>query len=125
MENYVKVPIFPLAKYMTPGERREIPAPMRPVSFLFGSHTVTVDEVVDCNRGASLKVGGRGFRFVCRVSWTPKGKPRQKQSVVWFDDFLNEWFVEVPQHRVPVDWDTATQITDLDQHYNDGDFVDE
>lgn len=124
MEKYVKVPIFPLTKYMSAQERREIPAPMKPVSFKFGDETVSVDEVIVCDRGTSRRVGGRGFRFVCRVNWMPKGQPRQKQSTIWFDDFLNEWFVEVPESRVPVDWDTATQISDVSQYYDDGDYSD-
>lgn len=124
MDEYVKVPIFPLTKYMTAQERREIPAPMKPVSFQFGDETVIVDEVIDCDRATSRRVGGRGFRFFCRVSWVPKGKPRVKESTIWFDDFLNEWFVAVPKSRVPVDWDTATQISEVSQYYDDGDFVD-
>lgn len=125
MEKYVKVPIFPLTKYMAAHERREIPAPMKPVSFLFGDDTVTVDEVLCCERATSRRVGGRGFRFVCRVSWKPKANALEKQSVVWFDDFLNEWFVEVPEGRAPVDWDAATQVSDISQYYDDGDYYDD
>ncbi len=119
MDKYVKVPIFPVTKYMTAHERNEIPAPMKPVSFGFGNDAVTVDAVLDCDRGVSRKVGGRGFRFTCRVSWKSYGKLRSKVSVIWFDDFLQEWFVEVPEAKVPVDWDTATQIRDIDEHYGE------
>ncbi len=121
---YVKVPIFPLTKYMTGAERREIPAPMKPVSFQFGGDTVTVDRVLSCERATSRRVGGRGFRFVCRVSWAPKGHQRQKESEIWFDDFLQEWFVAVPQGRAPVDWATATQISDIGEYYEDGNYLD-
>ncbi|MDL2293671.1 hypothetical protein LJC60_03470 [Ruminococcaceae bacterium OttesenSCG-928-D13] len=125
MEKYVKVPIFPLTKYMTSKERREIPAPMKPVSFQFGDDRVEVDRVVECSRGASRKVGGRGFRYICQVSWTSRRKHLTKFSTIWFDDFLNEWFVEVLESKVPVDWDAATQLSDVDQYYEDGDFLDE
>lgn len=118
-EKYVKVPIFPATKYLSPNERKEMSAPMKPESFLFDSDKVTVDEVLDCDRGISRKVGGRGFRFVCRVSWMSNGKLRTKVSVIWFDDFLQEWFVEVPESRVPVDWDAATQILEIDEHYGE------
>jgi hypothetical protein len=40
-------------------------------------------------------------------------------SILWFDDFLQEWFVEVLESRVPVGWDTPTQLSDI------GDFLDE
>ncbi len=117
---YVKVPIFPVTKYMNRRERKEIPAPMKPVSFAFGDDTVTVDEVLCCERAVSRKAGGRGFLFSCRVSW--RKIDRQKLSNIWFDDFLQEWFVEVPENRVPMDWDTATQITDISPYYDDGDY---
>lgn len=117
---YVKVPIFPITKYMSRAERRESPASMKPMSFTFGDDTVVVDEVLSCERSVSRKAGGRGFCYACRVSWAKK--ERQKLSKIWFDDFLQEWFVEVPESKVPVDWDTATQITDISPHYEDGDY---
>ena len=113
-EKFVKVPVFPLTKYMTTSERGQMPAPMKPVSFYFGQDYVQVDEVLDCERGVSRKVGGMGFRFVCSVSRFIDSRRISKQSVIWFDDFVQEWFVEVPESRVPVDWDTATQISNID-----------
>jgi len=113
-EEYVKVPVFPLAKYMTTKERGESPSPMKPVSFMFGQDYIQVDEVLECSRGVSRKVGGRGFRFVCRVSRCGNSRLYAQQSIVWYDDFLQEWFVEVPKSRVPVDWDAATQLSDID-----------
>ena len=113
MVKYVKVPIFPLTKYMTAKERKQMPAPMKPVSFMFGMNEVHVDDVVDCNRGVSRKVGGRGFRYVCKVSWCDDEVWRTKVSILWFDNFLEEWFVEVPESRVPVEWESPTTLSDI------------
>ena len=114
MEKYVKVPIFPMTKYMPAMERRQMPAPMKPVSFMFGDDEIHVDAVRSCVRGVSRKVGGRGFRYACRVSWLADDRWRTQESVLWYDDFLQEWFVEVPESRAPADWHTATQLRDLD-----------
>ncbi len=65
-----------------------------------------------CERTVSRKVGGRGFRCTCYVSWMAGGKRHVQSSVVWYDDFLEEWFVEVLKSRAPVDWDTASQVRD-------------
>ncbi len=73
-----------------------------------------VDEVLDCERSVARKAGGRGFRYLCNVSWTHNDREYTQNSVIWFDDFLDEWFVEVLKSRAPVDWESATQITELD-----------
>ncbi len=70
MDMYVRVPIFPLTKYMTAKERGHTLAPMIPVSFAFADREVHVDEVLDCERGVARKAGGRGFRYLCNVSWS-------------------------------------------------------
>ena len=119
MEKYVKVPIFPITKYMNAKERNEMPAPMRPVSFYFGDEEIHVDHVIDCDRGVSRKVGGRGYRFSCRVSRYKEDSWYTKDSVLWYDDFLQEWFVEVPESRVPEGWDTARQLRDIGDFYDD------
>jgi hypothetical protein len=119
MAKYVKVPIFPLTKYMTADERKKMPAPMKPVSFMFGDDEVLVDRVLCCERGVSRKVGGRGYRFDCRVSWCIDQRWRTKQSVVWYDDFLQEWFVEVRESRALADWYSATQLSDIGEFYDD------
>ena len=119
MEKYVRVPIFPVTKYLTKGERLKIPAPMLPLSFEYCGDEIIVDRVVECDRGISLKVGGRGYWFECRVSWCVDDKWRTKNSKIWFDDFLQEWFVEVPESKAPADWHEATQLSDIQN------FVDE
>ena len=118
MEKYIKVPIFPITKYMTPKERKQMPAPMKPVVFQFGDDKVHVDSVIACDRGVSRKVGGRGYRFECNVSWCSNDIERTKKSILWYDDFLQEWFVEVRESRVPVEWDAATQLSDISDFYD-------
>ena len=118
MAKHVRVPIFPVTKYMTANERKQMPAPMKPVSFMFGDDEVHVDKVMLCGRAVSRKAGGRGFRYECKLSWGNDDSWRTKISTLWYDDFLQEWFVEVPESKVPVDWDMATQLSDL------GDFLD-
>ncbi len=117
MESYVRVPIFPLIRYIAAKERGHAPAPMIPVSFEFADRKVQVDEVLGCERSVARKAGGRGFRYLCNVSWSSDNKERTQNSVIWFDDFLQEWFVEVLKSRAPVDWEAATQITELDDFY--------
>ena len=78
-----------------------------------------MDAVVSCDRGVSRRVGGRGFRFSCRLSKPGDTMPRTRESAIWYDDFLQEWFVEVPESRVPVDWYAATQLSDIGDYYDD------
>ena len=113
MEKFVKIPIFPLTKYMNAGERKQLPAPMKPISFYYGDDEVYVDTVLDCDRGVSRKVGGRGFYFRCKVSWYANGTHRTKESVLWYDDFLQEWFVEVPETKTPANWYEAKRLKDV------------
>ncbi len=117
MESYVRVPIFPTIRYMNAKERGNAPSPMMPVSFRFGEREVTVDAVLTCERGVSRKAGGRGFRYACRVSFGSNEQLRTQTSTVWYDDFLCEWFVEVPRSRMPADWTAATQLGELDEFY--------
>ena len=117
MDSYVRVPIFPMIKYMTAKERGHAPAPMIPVSFKFDDREVQVDAVLDCERGVARKAGGRGFRYLCDVSWRSNDREHTQNSTIWYDDFLQEWFVEVPKSRAPVEWEAATQITELDDFY--------
>lgn len=116
MEKYVKVPIYPIIKYMTSIERKQMPSPMKPVSFMFGEDEILVDGVIHCDRSVSRKVGGRGFRYECRVSWQSGDNWRTQESVLWYDDFLQEWFVEVKESKAPRDWDQATQLSDIRDH---------
>ena len=104
---------------MTAKERKQMPAPMKPLSFMFGGDEINVDDVVDCNRGVSRKVGGRGFRYVCKVSWCNNDVWRFKESTIWFDDFLEEWFVEVPESRVPDEWEAPTTLSDIGNFLDD------
>ena len=118
MEKLVKVPIFPITKFLTANERKQIPAPMEPVSFMYGEDEIHVGEVMGCERGVSRKVGGRGFRFECSVSWWCDDRERTQKSVLWYDDFLQEWFVEALESRVPLNWDTARSLSDIGDFYD-------
>ena len=113
MGAYIKVPIFPVIKYMPHAERQDLAAPMVPVSFMFGESEIHVGTIRSCVRGVSRKTGGRGFRYACEVRWLCNEKWRFQESVLWYDDFLQEWFVEVPETRAPVGWFDATRINDL------------
>ena len=117
MNRYVRVPIFPITQYLAAEERRDMPVPMKPVSFMFGGYEVNVDSVRGCVRGVSRKAGGRGFRYACKVSWLSDDVFRTKESVLWYDDFLQEWFVEVPESKAPPDWHKATQVSDVEGFY--------
>ena len=112
MKKYVKVPIFPVIKYLPLSERQDLAAPMIPVSFMFGENEVHVGTIRSCVRGISRKTGGRGFRYACEVSWCSDAKWRIQESVLWYDDFLQEWFVEVPETRAPADRHSASKIND-------------
>lgn len=95
-ETYVKVPIYPDARWLNPKERGGIPANKIPQVFEFAGDTIHVTKMEVCERSVSRKAGGRGFRFVCRVCWQDGDEERNKLSVIWYDDFYDEWFVEVP-----------------------------
>ena len=47
-----------------------------------------IDRVLDIRRAASLKAGGTGMRYTCRILG--------KERYLYYDDFTNRWFVEVP-----------------------------
>ena len=117
MDRFVRVPIFPVTQYLAAGERGDMPVPMKPVSFMFGGYEVNVDSIRGCVRGVSRRAGGRGFRYACKVSWQSGGIFRTKESVLWYDDFLQEWFVEVPESRTPADWQKATQVSEATAVY--------
>ena len=112
MDKFVKVPIFPVTKYMPPKERQDLAAPMIPVSFMFGENEIHVGVIRSCVRGVSRKTGGRGFRYAVQVSWLGDSEWRFQESVLWYDDFLQEWFVEVPESKVPAGWNQVTIIND-------------
>jgi hypothetical protein len=118
MQKFVKVPIFPIAKYLSAEERRQTPAPMKPVSFKFGHDQIYIDTVLCCDRGVSRKVGGRGFRFECRVRWCNDHRECTKDSILWYDDFLQEWFVEVIVSKIPAGWETPTTLSDIGDFYD-------
>ena len=46
-----------------------------------------IDRVTDIRRAASLKAGGTGIRYTCRIL----GKKRY----LYYDDYTQKWFVEI------------------------------
>lgn len=58
---------------------------MKPVSFKWEDGcTFEIDRVYDCRRAASLKTGGQGLRYTCRVMG--------KKVYLFFED--DKWFIE-------------------------------
>lgn len=45
-----------------------------------------IDKITDVRRAASLKAGGVGIRYTCRI--------HGKETYVWYDDVDGVWFVE-------------------------------
>ena len=95
MDEYVKVLIYPEARWLTPKEKGKIPSNKIPQMFKFADDTIHVLRTIVCERAVSRKVGGRGFRFVCQVNWDDNAKAKIKESIIWYDDFYDEWFVEI------------------------------
>ena len=55
--------------------------------FWWGGKRYDVDRVLDVRRAASLKGGGLGIRYTCRILG--------KERYLFFDDAAQQWFVEV------------------------------
>lgn len=47
-----------------------------------------IDRVIDIRRAASLKAGGAGIRYTCRI--------RGKQTYLWLEE--TKWFVEAKEN---------------------------
>lgn len=45
-----------------------------------------IDKVLDVRRAASLKAGGIGIRYTCRILG--------RERYIFFDDYERKWFVE-------------------------------
>lgn len=58
---------------------------IKPLSFVWDDgHRYEVDRVLDIRPAASLKAGGFGIRYTCRVMG--------KQTYMWLEE--NKWFME-------------------------------
>ena len=44
-----------------------------------------IDRITDCRRAASMKAGGTGIRYTCKI--------RGKESFLWYEENY-KWFVE-------------------------------
>lgn len=59
-----------------------------PLKILWSDGTrYDIDKVLDVCKAASLKVGGVGFRYKCRI--------QGKEKFLFFETNENKWFVEV------------------------------
>jgi hypothetical protein len=67
-----------IVKYLKDGQQ------MPMVIIWDNGHRYDIDRVLDIRKAASLKVGGQGTRYTCRI----KGK----QTYLWLED--GKWFVE-------------------------------
>lgn len=60
-----------------------------PVMFWWeNGKSYSIDKVLDVRRAASLKAGGLGVRYTCRILG--------KERCLYYDNFDQKWFVEVP-----------------------------
>ena len=73
-----KVYVDVIVKYTKEGEKQPLT-----VIWKDGAR-YDVDRVIDVRRAASLKAGGQGFRYTCRING--------KQTYIWLED--GRWFVE-------------------------------
>lgn len=74
MKKYIEV----IVKYTEQGE-------IIPLSICWSpDQQLEIDRVLDVRQAASLKAGGTGMRYLCRI----KGKER----FIWLEE--NKWFVE-------------------------------
>lgn len=72
-------------KYVAVIVRFDTEGKMTPLSILWeDGRTYEIDRVTDCIRAATLKSGGQGLRYTCRI--------RGQQRYLFFDD--TRWFIE-------------------------------
>ncbi|NLP37455.1 MAG: hypothetical protein GX357_07365 [Firmicutes bacterium] len=58
---------------------------LEPVCFWWNGRRISIDRVIDIRQACSLKAGGHGTRFTCRVS---------NKIIYLFFDQNGRWFVE-------------------------------
>ena len=91
--NSARVPITP-KEYVTVFARHELGGRIRPIAYQQdGGVPVKVDNLVDERQAASLKSGGQGMRYTCRV--TVDGV----QSEVYLFHDEADWFMEPIVHQ--------------------------
>ena len=67
---------------------------VNPILIWWGDKSYTVDRILDRRRAASLKAGGIGWRYTCRILGI--------ERYLFYDDEEQQWFVEVPDpYTVP------------------------
>lgn len=73
--------------YVTVTVRYDADGGVSPLSFVWedGRH-YEIDRVLDVRPAASLRAGGTGLRYTCRV--------RGRETYLYFDTFEDRWFME-------------------------------
>ena len=91
--NSSRVPTTP-KEYVTVFARHELGGKIRPIAYrMDGGEPVKVDSITDERQAASLKSGGQGMRYTCRV--TIEGV----QSEVYLFHDEADWFMEPIVHQ--------------------------
>lgn len=77
-------------KYIDVAAHFDTEGKIMPVMFWWDDgKSYPIDRVLDVRRAASLKAGGIGIRYTCRIL----GKNRY----LYYDDYTGKWFVEIPE----------------------------
>ena len=91
--NSARVPTTP-KEFVTVFARHELGGRIRPIAYRQdGGEPVKVDSITDERQAASLKSGGQGMRYTCRV--TIEGT----QSEVYLFHDEADWFMELIVHQ--------------------------
>lgn len=65
-----------------------------------------IDKVIECRRAASLKAGGAGIRYTCRIAG---------QIKYLFYEENNRWFMEVEKSKIVYDVDYHIALLPVDE----------
>ena len=72
--------------------RQDIQGALTPLSICWeDGHVYEIDRVLDVSERASLKAGGQGRRFTCRIGG--------RERYLFLDTMENRWFVEAKEGR--------------------------
>jgi len=80
---------------------------LRPTSVIWvDGRKYLIDRVIDCRRAASLKAGGIGIRYTCRIAG---------QEKYLFYEGNNLWFMEVEKSKIVHDADYHITLLPADE----------
>lgn len=76
-----------MKKYIAVAAHFDVEGKVLPIMFWWDDgKSYEIDKVMDIRRAASLKAGGIGFRYTCRILG--------RERYLYFDDYERKWFVE-------------------------------